>query len=217
MIHEIQPMLKFREPFNAISHLIGALAALLAVILLISLGKYSTSQATGILIYGISLVGMFTASGLYHSVVAKPRTITILRKIDHSAIYLLIAGTYTPFCLIAFDGFWRWGLMGIIWSIALLGVGIKIFLINTPRWITAGVYLLMGWLSLFAIREMIIQLPFGALCFLLAGGLCYTSGAIIYITRKGNPFPGVFGFHEIWHIFVLLGAGAHFAAVVFML
>jgi channel protein (hemolysin III family) len=104
-------------------------------------------------IYGLSLVGMLTTSGIYHSVIATPAKLEILRKLDHAAIYLLIAGTYTPFCLIAFSGFWRWGMLTLIWSLALVGIVVKVFVIRAPRWVTAGVYVLMGWLCLLAVQR----------------------------------------------------------------
>jgi hemolysin III len=137
-----------------------------------------------------------------------------LRKIDHSAIYLLIAGTYTPFCINAFNGFWKWGLLGIIWSLALIGITVKIFIIRAPRWLNAGIYVAMGWLCLAAIGEMISALPVWVLAWLLIGGITYTLGAVVYITKIFNFAPGIFGFHEVWHIFVLLAAIAHFIAVL---
>jgi hemolysin III len=156
---------------------------------------------------------MFSASAVYHLINAGPMTLGVLRKIDHSAIYLLIAGTYTPICLIFFHGFWRWGLMGIIWAFALIGVGIKVFIINAPRWVTTGVYLVMGWLAALAVGEIQRSMPGGAIFWLVAGGLLFTIGAVIYVRKKPDPLPSVFGFHEIWHIFVILGCLSHFILV----
>ena len=133
---------------------------------------------------------------------------------DHSAIYLLIAGTYTPFCINAFTGFWRWGLLSIIWSLAVIGILVKVFTINAPRWLSAGLYVLMGWLCIAAIGEMLAVLPTFVLGWMVAGGVIYTLGALVYITRVMNFWPGKFGYHEVWHIFVLLGAAAHFVAVM---
>ena len=166
-----------------------------------------------LVIYGISLVTLFLASGLYHSVLATPRVVQRLRKFDHSAIFLLIAGTYTPICTNLLAGFWKWGLLGIVWGLALAGIGVKIFFLNAPRWVTAGVYILMGWLSIFGIREMLVTMPVGAIIWLAAGGLIYTLGAVVYITKRMDFLPGVFGFHEVWHIFVILGALAHFIMI----
>jgi hemolysin III len=138
----------------------------------------------------------------------------ILRKIDHSAIYLLIAGTYTPFCVNAFEGFWKWGMLSIIWSLAIIGIVIKVFYIKAPRWLNAGIYVVMGWLCVGAAGQMLAVLPAWVFGWLLAGGVIYTLGAVVYITKFFNFWPGVFGFHEVWHIFVLLAAAAHFVAVM---
>jgi hemolysin III len=156
---------------------------------------------------------MFSASSIYHSVNTSPPALLRLRKFDHSAIYLLIAGTYTPICLFFFTGFWRLPFLGIIWLFGLVGVIVKLFVIKAPRWVTAGIYLVMGWLSIFAVSEMIHTMTVGALIWLLAGGLCFTVGAVIYITKKLDFVPNVFGFHEVWHIFVSLGCLCHFVLI----
>jgi hemolysin III len=213
LVKEASLKLQIREPVNAISHFASAVAALLGSLVLIIRNGRSTTEAIALTIYGVSLVCMFGASGIYHSVSTNFSRTVILRKIDHSAIYFLIAGTYTPFCMIAFTGFWRWGFLAIIWSMALAGIVGKVFIINSPRWFTAGVYVAMGWLSIFAVGELLQRLSAQSLGWLIAGGLLYTFGAVIYITKKGNFFPGVFGFHEVWHIFVMLGAMAHFLAI----
>jgi hemolysin III len=210
-------ILKIREPFNAISHISGAVAALFGSCMLLVWGSSTPARTIAFLIYGLSLVVLFGASGIYHCMTGKPGTIEILRKIDHSAIYLLIAGTYTPFCVIAFVGFWRWGFLAIIWTLALAGIMVKVFIIKTPRWLNAGLYVVMGWLCLFATHELLLRLPPESFGWLLTGGILYTLGAVIYITRKGNFVPGVFGFHELWHLFVLMGATAHFIAVTTLL
>lgn len=205
---------KLREPVNGLTHLGGAILALAGLIALWIIGWSTPAKIIALTVYGLSLVAMFSASATYHMVHARDRVIEILRKVDHSAIYLLIAGTYTPFCILAFTGFWQWGLLSIIWSLAALGIAVKIFIIRAPRWLNAGIYLLMGWLCLAAIGEMLAVLPIGVLTWMLVGGITYTLGAVVYITKIFNFVPGVFGFHEVWHIFVLLAAAAHFIAVV---
>lgn len=202
-----------REPFNGISHLAGAVITLPAVGILLARGGGDPAKIISFAIYGASLFFMFAASGLYHASKASPKALQRLRKIDHSAIYLLIAGTYTPFCVIAFSGFWRWGLLAIIWTLAIAGIVLKMFFIGMPRGITAGIYVGMGWLSVFAAREFLVALTPWTLSWLVAGGILYSAGALVYATKKGDFFPGKFGFHEVWHIFVLLAAVAHFVAV----
>ncbi len=204
---------KIREPVNGLTHFFAAIVAGLGLIGLLILGWRSLPKEISLGIYGVSLILLFAASATYHMVKARPNVIEILRKLDHSAIYLLIAGTYTPICAIMFDGFWKWGLLSIIWSLALVGIVTKIFIIKAPRWLTAGVYIVMGWLCLAAIGEMLKVLPAGALIWLVTGGVIYTLGAIVYITKTLDFFPGKFGFHEVWHIFVILGALAHFIAI----
>jgi hemolysin III len=202
-----------RDPFSSLSHLAGAAAALIGLVALLVDHAKNPVWTISIVIYGLSLFLMFFASGIYHAVVSGPRVIQILRKMDHSAIYLLIAGTYTPFCMNAFNGFWKWGFLAVIWGLAVCGILVKIFFIHSPRWITAGVYVVMGWLSAFAVHEMLSTLPVVSIVWLVTGGLIYTLGAVVYTTRRMNFYPGTFGFHEVWHIFVILAAAAHFIAV----
>ena len=204
---------KLREPVNGLTHFFAAIVAAFGLIALIALGWKNVLKEISFSVYGTSLILLFAASATYHMVRAKPKIIENLRKLDHSAIYLLIAGTYTPFCIVMFKGFWQWGLLAIIWSLATIGIVVKIFIIKAPRWLTAGVYIVMGWLCIAAIGEMLKVLPAGALAWLVAGGVIYTLGAIIYITKTLDFLPGKFGFHEVWHIFVILGALAHFIAI----
>lgn len=204
---------KLREPVNGLTHLFAAIVALIGLVILIVLGWGEPGRVLSLVIYGVSLVLLFSASASYHLIKASPQATQRLRKFDHSAIYLLIAGTYTPICFIMFDGFWKWGLLGIVWGLAIAGIGVKIFFIKAPRWLTAGVYVLMGWLGIFAIQEMLASLPVGALVWLLAGGVVFTLGAVVYVTKFLDFIPGKFGFHEVWHIFVILGALAHFVMI----
>lgn len=205
---------KLREPVNSLTHWAGAVLALIGLIALLIVGSDTSAKLISLLIYGVSLIFLFSASATYHMVQVKENVLEIFRKLDHAAIYCLIAGTYTPFCVNAFSGFWNWGLLSIIWTLALIGIITKLFYIRAPRWLNAGIYLVMGWLCISAIGQMLALLPVWVLSWLIVGGLLYTFGAIIYITKIFNFVPGTFGFHEIWHIFVLLAAAAHFVAVL---
>jgi hemolysin III len=204
---------KFRDPVSGLTHLAAAIIAAIGLIILLILGRGDPERELSLFIYGLSLILMFSASATYHLACTSPERQLRLRKMDHSAIYLLIAGTYTPVCLTFFTGFYRWGLLAIVWIFALVGIGIKMWMINVPRWVNAGIYLIMGWLAIFAIQQIITTMPLGAMLWLIAGGLFFTIGAIIYITRKMDFVPGVFGFHEVWHIFVILGCLCHFIMV----
>ncbi len=205
---------KLREPVNSLTHWGGAILALAGLAALLIVGWSTPAKIVSLLVYGLSLIAMFSASATYHMVHAKDKVLEILRKVDHSAIYLLIAGTYTPFCVNAFSGFWQWGMLGIIWSLAAIGIAVKIFYIKSPRWLNAGIYVVMGWLCIAAVGEMLAVLPAWVITWLIVGGVIYTLGAIVYVTKIFNFAPGVFGFHEVWHIFVMLAAAAHFVAVM---
>ncbi len=205
---------KLRDPISGLTHLAAAILSFFGLVTLLIIAWGDTPKLVSALIYGVTLITMFSASATYHSVISSPKVIEILRKIDHSAIYLLIAGTYTPFCVNAFHGFWKWGLLSIIWGLALVGVGIKVFIIRTPRWVNAGIYLLMGWLIIAAAGEMANTLSADVITWLIIGGVIYTLGAVVYITKKMDFKPDVFGFHEVWHIFVILAAAAHYISIL---
>lgn len=205
---------KLREPVNGLTHFFTAIAALGGLIALLVIGWGNPGKEVSLTVYGVSVILLFAASATYHMVKARPAVIEVLRKFDHSAIYLLIAGTYTPICFNMFSGFWQWGMLTIIWSLAAVGIIVKIFVIKAPRWVSAGVYVVMGWLCVIALQEMLTALPAGALIWLAVGGIIYTFGAVVYITKIFDFVPGKFGFHEVWHIFVMLGALAHFIAVM---
>jgi hemolysin III len=204
---------KLREPVNGLTHLITAGVAVIGLFILLVISWGQPGKMISLLIYGVSLILLFLASGIYHSVKANPSAMLKLRKFDHSAIYLLIAGTYTPICFNMLDGFWKWGMLGIVWGLALAGIGVKMFFINAPRWVTASVYIIMGWLCILGIQEILAALPLGAIAWLVSGGIIFTLGAVVYITKTMDFLPGVFGFHEVWHIFVILGALAHYIMI----
>ena len=203
-----------REPVNSLTHWAGAVLASIGLISLLVVGWGTPVKIISLLIYGASLIFLFSASATYHTVNRKERVLEVFRKVDHAAIFLLIAGTYTPFCVNAFTGFWQWGMLSIIWTLALTGVIVKVFYIHSPRWLNASIYVIMGWLGILAAGQIFTALPVWVIGWLVAGGVIYTLGAIVYSTKIFNFAPGVFGFHEMWHIFVLLAAIAHFIAVM---
>ncbi|MGC1374822.1 MAG: hemolysin III family protein [Anaerolineales bacterium] len=205
---------KLREPVNGLMHLGGAVAAVFGQIALLAVASSGIEKVVSAIVYGVSLVALFSASAAYHLIRARPKTVEILRKIDHSAIYLLIAGTYTPICMNAFSGFYRWGLLAIVWSIAFAGILVKVFFVEEPRWVAVTVYVIMGWLSVSAIGQMLTALSPATLAWLIVGGVVYTLGGVVYATKIFDFAPGKFGTHEVWHVFVLVGAAAHFMAVL---
>src|SRR3989304_4074161 len=167
---------KLGEPVNGLTHFFAGLAAVAGLIVLLVIGRGDFQRQASLAVYGASLVLLLFASAAYHLTVASPERIQFLRKLDHTAIYFLIAGTYTPLCIIVFNGFWKWGLLAIIWAIAIVGTGFKIAFIKAPRWLTAGIYVAMGWLGVIGIGEFLRLLPGGAIIWLAAGGGVFSGG-----------------------------------------
>ena len=202
----------FREPVNALSHMAGALASIVGLTLMVMFAAIRADawHVVSFAIFGTTLVLMYTASFLYHGLKTSEKVLLVFRRIDHIMIFMLIAGSYTPICLVPLRGPWGWSIFGAVWGIAIIGMGLKIFAMNVPRWISTMIYLIMGWLCVIAIYPLIKNLELICLFWLALGGLFYSGGAIIYSLKKPNPFPGIFGFHEIWHLFVLLGSACHF-------
>jgi hemolysin III len=209
---------KFRDPVSGLMHLVAAVAAVVGSAGLLYLGRNDGAKEAALAVYGSSLVLMFSASAAYHSIRSGRRITRWLHRLDHASIYLLVAGTYTPICLHFFTGIWRWGLLGTVWCMGFIGIGLKLFAAKVPRWLTASISLLMGWLSLLAIPEVfrtmrVGTMGVGAIVWLVLGGLFFSVGAVVYITKRPNYFPRVFGFHEIWHIFVILGCLSHYIVI----
>lgn len=201
-----------KEPVNSMTHLLGVILSIIGLILLL---YYSVKIATpwhivSFSIYGVSMILLYTASTLYHSLKLSEKSVQILHKIDHMMIFLLIAGSYTPICLIPLRGGWGWTLFGIAWFLAITGILLKIFWFNAPRWISTIFYIGMGWVVVIAFIPLVNSMPFAAVMWLVAGGVSYTIGAVIYGLKKPNIFKKYLGFHEIFHIFVLGGSFCHF-------
>ena len=203
-----------REPVNALTHLFGALLSIIGTIILLNYSRLPLTPVTivSILIFGMSLVMLYTTSGIYHLVYTTDAILLKLRKLDHAMIFILIAGSYTPFCLLALDGIWKWSNIITVWSLAIFGILLKMLWMNMPRWLSTSFYIGMGWIALFALKPLYDSLSLGGFVFLLLGGVMYTIGGIIYATKKPNFSPN-FGFHEIFHIFVLLGSFCHYWAI----
>jgi hemolysin III len=202
---------RVKEPFSCFSHLLGAVLAIPGLVYLVLQSNGEPFRTVGFSIYGASLILLYSASTLYHWLPLSPRQEDLLRRVDHVAIYLLIAGTYTPVCLVTLHGGWGWSLFGVVWGLALIGATMKLFFPHLPRWTTAGLYVGMGWLAIVAVVPLERTLSGEGLVWLAAGGILYTTGAVIYGAERPDPFPNVFGFHDIFHLFVLAGSGAHFA------
>lgn len=203
---------KFREPVSGFTHLLGALLSILGLILLVlySLPKGNISYVVTFIVFGISLILLYTASSIYHLLTVSEKAIKVLRRIDHSMIYVLIAGTYTPICIIALKGRMGWTLFASVWFMAILGIVLKLLWFNAPRWLYTMFYVIMGWVAVFVLYPLAKAMPLGAILWLVGGGIAYTVGAIIYATKWPKITTPHFGFHEIFHIFVLLGSFCHY-------
>ncbi|MCW8859219.1 MAG: hemolysin III family protein [Deltaproteobacteria bacterium] len=198
------------EVANSITHGIGALLSIggLAVLVGFASLRGDAWHIVSCSIFGSALVFSYLASALYHSIPLE-KTKKILRTIDHSAIYLLIAGTYTPFMLVNLRGPWGWSLFGAVWGIALIGIILKTAVFSKIHGLSTALYLLMGWIIVIAIKPMLSVLERGGLELLLLGGLAYTVGVVFYAWKK-LPYN-----HAIWHLFVLAGSCFHFFAILF--
>ena len=206
---------KFREPISGLTHLAGVGLAIVGLVVMIraAIDHGGIWHMLSFIIFGVSMILLYLSSTLYHLLPATKKGVLWLKKIDHMMIYILIAGTYTPICFIALRGPWGWSLFGVVWGLAIIGIVFKVYWIHAPRWISTLIYLFMGWMCVVAAYPMSQALPTGALVWLAIGGLSYTVGAVVYALKKPDPYPNVFGFHEIWHLFVMGGTFSHFWAV----
>jgi len=201
----------YREEIaNSITHGIGALLSVAGLAVLISFAttRGDAWHIVSCTIYGVTLILLYTASTLYHSI-PQPNLKGLLRTFDHSAIYLLIAGTYTPFMLVSLRGPWGWSLFGTIWGIALLGIVLKTTSFGRLPGVSLGFYLTMGWIVVIAIKPMLAVIDKGGMELLILGGLAYTGGVVFYVWEK-LPYS-----HAIWHLFVMAGSIFHFFAILF--
>ncbi len=200
-----------KDPVSCLTHLAGAvLAVVCTVLLLVAATRDANARyIVGFAVFGTTLVLQYVASTVYHMVRASERTTRILRRIDHMMIFVLIAGTYTPVCLVPLYGAWGWTLLGLVWGIAVAGVVLKIFWLHAPRWLSTALYMGMGWLVLIALVPLVKAVSVSAFALLVAGGGFYTLGAVMY-AAKWPPLPfRWFGFHELFHVFVLGGSACH--------
>jgi len=205
-----------REPINGFTHLFGAILSfigLLALVIKTALQGPSAVALTAVIIFGISMILLYSASATYHLVVSTEKVISYLRRIDHAMIFLLIAGSYTPFCLIALKDTAGWILFSVIIGIAIVGISFKLIWFNCPRWLSTSIYVLMGWLAVFLIGPLKKALSPQGLDLLIMGGVFYTIGAIIYATKPNFLKSKYLGFHEIFHIFIMFGTLTHFFCV----
>lgn len=206
-----------REPVNSLTHGLGVLLAIAGLVVLVVLSAGDPWRTVAFAIYGATMILLYLASSVMHGAKVRPGVLRWLRLLDHAAIFLLIAGTYTPIALVTLKAVspgWGWSVFGTVWGFALLGVVFKLVWLEAPRWLSVVLYLGMGWLALVAIVPLLQALPWSGLTWLLVGGLFYSVGAVVYARKRPDPWPGTFGFHEIWHLFVLAGSISHFVLML---
>jgi len=206
-----------KDPVSTYTHAAGAAGAIVALVLLVVAAAPSVPKVISMALFGGTAVLLFVASSVYHFFDLGERANRWLRRLDHAAIFLFIAGTYIGPLIHTLDGAWRVTMLSVVGGIAVLGVIFKTLWIGCPRWLSAGLYLAMGWIVVVPGYLVLPALSPSSLAWLAAGGLAYTVGAVIYATKRPDPWPDVFGHHEIWHLFVLAGAGAHAAFMVTLL
>lgn len=203
-----------KDPASCISHMVGAIMAALATFPLVYKAAVSggSTSAIPMLVFCCSLILLYTASALYHGVIASSLVDRRLKKLDHMMIYALIAGTYTPICTLVLGGRLGFTMLAVIWGIALIGMTINAIWIYCPKWINSIVYIAMGWVVVFAFRAIIAALPAAGFGWLLAGGIIYTVGGVIYALKLPlfNHRHQGFGTHEIFHIFCIAGSMCHY-------
>ena len=199
----------YGEKFNALTHLVGAVLALAGTVVLIVLAALGGDpwKIVSVSIYGATLILLYSFSTLYHSL--RGRAKVILRKLDHNSIYLLIAGSYTPFCLVTLRGPWGWSLFGVVWGLAAFGILQELMQRSEARILSVVIYVVMGWVALAALAQLRHALGPAGFAWLVAGGLFYTVGIVFYVIDKRLAHA-----HGIWHLFVIAGSACHYVAIL---
>lgn len=208
-------MQKIKEPISSLTHLLFAVLAVpCTAILVYTACLYATVwHVVSFSIFGLALLLLYSASAIYHMLPLSEKATLILKKIDHMMIFILIAGTYTPICLVPLRGVWGWTLFGLVWGMAIAGIVLKAVWINAPRWLSTAIYVVMGWSVVIAFYPLIQSISIEGVLLLSIGGIAYTLGAIIYAFKWPRINLRMFGFHELFHLFVMAGTIFH---VIFM-
>jgi hemolysin III len=204
---------KMQNPVRGFLHGSAALASVVGLIVLATRTSSDTVRMWSMIIFGVSLIALYTTSTLYHSVPWREKWEKRLQKLDHSMILVLVAGSWTPLAVNVLDGGWRILTLSVVWGLALIGVIQKVFFPQVKVWFTITIAMLMGWFAVIPMPEIVRRMSQGAIVLLVAGGLLYTIGMVVYATKWPRPFPRVFSSHEIFHVFVVAGSALHFTMV----
>jgi hemolysin III len=197
---------------RGVSHQYAFFVALAAGAALVVLARGGEARVA-VAVYALSLCAMFGASALYHRIDWQPRPRAWLRRLDHSMIFVLVAGTYTPFAVLVLAPALGWTLLGVVWGGALAGIALSLLWVDAPRWLSAAVYVALGWVAVVGLPQLWDRAGAMAVALLATGGVLYTVGAVVYARRRPDPAPRIFGYHEIFHVLVIAAAAVHFAAI----
>jgi hemolysin III len=203
-----------RPKLRGVLHQAGFLIAL-AVAPLLIVGADGGRPRFAAAVFGGSVVACFGASALYHRVTWTTRARLWMRRVDHAGVYILIAGTYTPVCLLVLDDVWRLVVLSIVWTGALAAIVLKFAWVDAPKWLSATIGLILGWLAVVALPQLIGRLNVAALTLIVVGGLAYSAGAVVYARRRPDPAPAVFGYHEVFHALTIVGIACQYVAIAF--
>jgi hemolysin III len=203
---------ELRPRLRGVFHQYSFFASIVLGVLLVA-GASGSVERVSTAIFAVALALMFGISALYHRVTWRPSARRWMRRLDHAAIYLLIAGTYTPFALLALSGVWRWTVLPIVWGGALAAIVLKLAWIDGPKWLSAVIGIALGWVGIATLPQLWEQAGADGVVLLLLGGTLYTLGALVYATRRPDPLPLVFGYHELFHALVVAAAACQYAAI----
>ena len=205
-------MAAVRPRLRGVLHQYAFFVSVVCGVLLV-LGASGAGERVSAVVFAAALATMFGVSALYHRITWRPGPRRWMRRLDHAAIYLLIAGTYTPFGLLALSGAWRWTVLPVVWGGALAAIVLKLAWVDAPKWVAAGIALALGWIGLVALPQLWDHTGLAGLLLLAAGGVLYTGGAVVYARGRPDPYPAVFGYHELFHALVIAAAACQYAAV----
>ena len=204
---------KTKERFNFYSHLAGAIAAVIGTIFLAKVARFSASSLVTALIYGLSIVFLFSASTLYHAFKKEENELSFWRRMDRLAIFFMIAGTSTPIFYFCLNSSLKWWMIALQWALVGVGVISQIYFPRAPRKLYAAIYLTMGWSAIVGVGQLLAHMNISQKVLLFSGGIAFTLGGIFYAIKKPRMFPGIFSFHELFHIMVLIGGVLHYALI----
>lgn len=206
-----------RPALRGVLHLCAVVAASVGLVVMLLLA-HDARGYVGASVFGTSLIAVYLTSASYHLPPWRPLMADLMRRLDHAMIFFLIVGTYTPFCLTVIDRTWGITLLSVTAAIGGVGAVMRLLWLNAPRWLAVSLYLVTGWTALFAGSQILGELAFGPLALLVLGGVAYSAGAIVYALKRPDPWPRVFGYHEVFHSFTIAGSVSHYIAVsVFVL